>query len=407
MAKKQPKQRLRCVVCHAPAASTSELGDHCLKTGHQAQHCCQQCVRWFISEAALRQHNLSKHESEILPLPHHIEPEIAQIATSTPGSRSDCFTDQNYRCVALIDLETIYSRLISKCHSYERLRKQAFIMPTDLGDINTHKKQSKAFNDTTVAPSPTPFFPKRKAIVLDCEMAGVRDGNSEIVSICVVDLFSGQVLMDTFVRPREQIVDWRTNIHDIRPSTLSIAAVQGKVLDGWETARQELFQHINTDTVMIGHSIQNDLKALRLSHATVVDTAILTSDAVYGTGSHSGRCWGLESLCADLLKLRIRQSKTHSALEDAMAAREVVLWCICYPEKLNNWANRAKAGWRENKAQKPKRVKNKWQGTGRTKVSASSYVQNSADPFDSDDEILRWDDVVDWETWPKSPPCSD
>ncbi|KAM0343748.1 hypothetical protein ACHAPU_008175 [Fusarium lateritium] len=296
---------------------------------------------------------------------------------------------------------------MSRCHSIERLRRQGFTIPTGLQDINANKKQSKSLNDTTVAPAPTPFSPKRKAIVLDCEMAGVRNGNSEIVSICVVDLFSGEVLLDTFVRPREQIVDWRTNIHGIRPSTLSLAAGQAKVLDGWETARQELFKHINTDTVMIGHSIQNDLKALRLSHTTVVDTAILTSDAVYGTGSHSGRCWGLESLCADLLKLRIRKSKTHSALEDTMATREVVLWCICYPEKLNNWASRAKAMWHKNKAQTTQQVKNRRARPERAEASTSSYAKNANNFYDSEDEVLRWEDVVDWETWPKSPPCSD
>ncbi len=36
-------------------------------------------------------------------------------------------------------------------------------------------------------------------------------------------------------------------------------------------------------------------------------------------------------------------------------------------------------------------------GTMRAKVYASEWDEE-------DDEMLRWEDVVDWDTWPKSPP---
>ncbi|KAF4502577.1 RNA exonuclease 3 [Fusarium agapanthi] len=263
-----------------------------------------------------------------------------------------------------------------------------------------------------MATYPTSLEPKRKAVSLDCEMAGVRNGESEIISICVIDFFTGELLINSLVKPHEPIIDWRTNIHGIRPATLAIAASQGQVLRGWEAAREELLKHINTETAMVGQSLQQDLKRLRLSHGKIFDTAILTAEAVFGTGASFGRRWSLQSLCADLLKLRIRQdSNTHDALEDAMAAREVALWCICYPDKLKKWAKRAH---KKHKAEKAKRAERKRNKRRNMYYSAPVHDEECEDcgyyhdyDDEDDDEILRWEDVIDWEMWPKSPPCSD
>ncbi|KAJ0140634.1 Heavy metal tolerance protein [Fusarium oxysporum f. sp. albedinis] len=408
MAKKQPTKQLRCKICFTSANSASHLGKHCLETGHQADQCCQRCVRWFCRRTALEEHNLSKHnESEVAILLHHVEPKNSHTTAPSQVSEQYRFTDQNYKPFALLDLDVIHSRLVGKCHSSERLKREGFIVPNNLNEINITKKQSEIIGNTIGAPVPTSLYSKRKAIVLDCEMAGTRNGASEVVSICVVDLFSGEVLMNSLVKPREQIIDWRSNIHGIRPATLSTAVVQGQALDGWEAAREKLFNHVNTDTVMVGQSIQHDLKALRISHATVVDTAILTSDAVFGAEMHSRRCWGLQSLCDDLLGLRIRQSKTHDALEDTMAAREVTLWCICYPKELQKWAKKAKAVWDAAQLQKAKRVKNRRKKATKAKPSTFSYGNDKEDFFGYNDGVLRWEDVVDREVWPKSPSSSD
>ncbi|RBR15713.1 hypothetical protein FVER53590_13379 [Fusarium verticillioides] len=263
-----------------------------------------------------------------------------------------------------------------------------------------------------MATHPTSLDPKRKAVALDCEMAGISSGESEIISICVIDFFTGELLLNSLVKPHEPIIDWRTNIHGIRPATLAIAASQGQVLRGWEAARQELLKHINTETVMVGQSLQQDLKRLRLSHGKIFDTAILTAEAVFGTGASFGRRWSLQSLCADLLKLRIRQgSNTHDALEDAMAAREIALWCICYPDKLKQWAKRARKKHKAEKAKRAERKRNRRRNTHYPTPVPHDEFEDYEYYHDyggeEDDEMLRWEDVIDWEMWPKSPPSSD
>ncbi|KAK2669425.1 Exonuclease, RNase T/DNA polymerase III [Fusarium oxysporum f. sp. vasinfectum] len=223
-----------------------------------------------------------------------------------------------------------------------------------------------------MASYPSSLEPKRKAIALHCEMAGVVNGESEIISICAIDFFTGEVLINSLVKPHEPIIDWRTNIHGIRPATLAIAASQGQILYGWEAARKELLKHINTETAMVGQSLQQDLKRLRVSHEKIFDTAILTAEAVLEQGSN-----------------------THDALEDAMA----------------QWAKRARQKHMAEKAKRAERRRNK-----RRNVYHSAPVLDDEDEDcgyyhdygdDEDDEILRWEDVIEWEMWPKSPPSSD
>ncbi|CVL06695.1 related to RNA EXonuclease [Fusarium mangiferae] len=351
-------------------------------------------------------HNEAKHRN----LPAVILSQNQVVKVSSPQApRPFHFQDQNYEGFSLLDNSVIYERLIRKCHSSERLKREGYALGEEAPE---NARQAAITKQIIVATHPTFLEPKRKAVALDCEMAGIRNGESEIISICVIDFFTGELLLNSLVKPHEPIIDWRTNIHGIRPATLAIAASHGQVLRGWEAARQELLKHINTETAMVGQSLQQDLKGLRLSHGKIFDTAILTAEAVFGTGASFGRRWSLQSLCADLLKLRIRQgSNTHDALEDAMAAREVALWCICYPDKLMKWAKRAH---KKHKAEKAKRAERKRNKQKNMYYSAPVPDDESEDydyyhdyGDDDGDEILRWEDVIDWEVWPKSPPSSD
>ncbi|EXK35981.1 hypothetical protein FOXG_21576 [Fusarium oxysporum f. sp. lycopersici 4287] len=163
---------------------------------------------------------------------------------------------------------------------------------------------------------------------------------------------------------------------------------------------------------MVGQSLQQDLNRLRVSHEKIFDTAILTAEAVFGTGTPFGRRWSLQSLCADLLKFRIRQgSNTHDAWEDAMAAREVALWCICYPDKLKQWAKRARKKHMAEKAKRAERRRNKRRNMYYSAPVPDDEYEDCGYYHDygenEDDEILRWEDVIEWEMWPKSPPSSD
>ena len=139
------------------------------------------------------------------------------------------------------------------------------------------------------SPAASPEKPTTKAIVLDCEMAEVKGLSSEVVQVCAVDYLTGTVLLNKLVDPGEKVYDWRPEIHGITHATMQEAVSQGLALAGWTEARVELWKLLDEDTILVGQALQHDLKALRMVHPRVVDSAILakTHSARRGTGTNS------------------------------------------------------------------------------------------------------------------------
>lgn len=246
-----------------------------------------------------------------------------------------------------------------------------------------------------------------KAVVLDCEMVGVQGGASELVSLTAVDFVTGEMIVDSLVKPQQPVVDWRTQIHGISPAVLVMARAQGLTLDGWQAARAELFKHVDQDTVLIGQSLQYDLDALHIRHARVVDSAILASEAVFGSKGKP-RYWGLglKDICSELLCLKIREgaplaaSNVHEGLEDVLAAREVVLYCLEQPTAFKTWARGKRNSFWRAPSHKNRRGKTQTRSQRR---GPRMHEQDYDDDEYMLDEVLTWEDVIDWEMWPKSP----
>ncbi|KAL5000655.1 hypothetical protein BDV10DRAFT_183133 [Aspergillus recurvatus] len=201
-------------------------------------------------------------------------------------------------------------------------------------------------------PSPAVSLNARQAVVLDCEMVGVRGPNnsevSEVVRLAAVDFLSGEVLVDVFVDlgTKQRVISWRTRVSGVSKSLLDEMKKRGQTVQGWKAARDLLWRFVDEQTILIGHSLHHDLAVLRMAHARVVDSAILTRDAVAGGNKDCARLWALKTLSRTFLGLEIQTGKGgHDCLEDTFAAREVVLWCLGNPTKLGEWAAAEIAPW--------------------------------------------------------------
>jgi len=165
--------------------------------------------------------------------------------------------------------------------------------------------------------SPTPFSPDLPAkdrqpgpyIALDCEMVGVgpMGRESTLARVSVVNYF-GAVLMDEFVRQKERVTDWRTQWSGVRAKDM----INAKTFEEVQGAVAELM----TDRILIGHAIQNDLKALMLSHprAQLRDTQILA----HRHGQSRSARPALRNLVRDMLGAKIQEGE-HSSVIDARA----------------------------------------------------------------------------------------
>ncbi|KAI5803951.1 hypothetical protein EDC01DRAFT_645352 [Geopyxis carbonaria] len=227
--------------------------------------------------------------------------------------------------------------------------KHEYIPPHDI------KKYRKFASTRATAPF------RRAAVALDCEMAGAMDNSSILVQICAVDFLTGETLLNSLIDPTQPIRDWRTRISGISAGDVSRAKARGEALNGWEGARAALWEFVDADTVLVGHALQHDLTALRICHARVVDSQILTATG-YGH-------MGLKKLCADLAKVPVQDGRSHDCLEDALGAREVVVWCMRNPEELQKWVVNEGEKRRLEREQK-----NKSKGKGKKTGGGSSQT---------------------------------
>lgn len=172
------------------------------------------------------------------------------------------------------------------------------------------------------------------------------------------------------------------------------AISQGRALSGWSEAREKLWSVIDRDTILVGHALQHDLDVLRMVHTRVVDSAILTRNAV---GMNSGQ-WGLQRLCKELLSLQIRQNEggVHDCLEDVLATRELVLWCTQNKAELDVWAEAKRAELvREEEKRAALRLAKEKAKSEELKDGLYSDLES-----DLEEDELYWSDIAkDYNPW--------
>ena len=79
----------------------------------------------------------------------------------------------------------------------------------------------------------------------------------ELARISLVD-FDFNVIYDEFILPENPILDYNTKFSGITPEILSKAT--GKLKD----AQRNFLRLVDDDTILVGHSLENDLNALQV-----------------------------------------------------------------------------------------------------------------------------------------------
>uniref|UniRef100_A0A8C4FG76 REX1, RNA exonuclease 1 homolog n=1 Tax=Dicentrarchus labrax TaxID=13489 RepID=A0A8C4FG76_DICLA len=151
---------------------------------------------------------------------------------------------------------------------------------------------------------------------LDCEMCYTRQG-LDLTRVTVINS-EMKVIYDTFVKPESKVVDYNTRFsgvteEDLENATISLRDVQAVLLSMF-----------SAESILIGHSLESDLLALKLIHSSVVDTAIVFPHRL---GLPYKRA--LRNLMADHLKRIIQDNvEGHDSSEDASACMELMFWRI-------------------------------------------------------------------------------
>uniref|UniRef100_A0A3P8UL68 RRM domain-containing protein n=2 Tax=Cynoglossus semilaevis TaxID=244447 RepID=A0A3P8UL68_CYNSE len=139
---------------------------------------------------------------------------------------------------------------------------------------------------------------------------------NELTRVSVVDA-DGTCVLDELVKPANRIINYCTRYSGItaamlRPVTTTLRNVQHK-----------LKALLPRDAVLVGHSLNSDLVALKLIHRHVIDTSLLYR-------REFGQRFKLKVLAQVVLKKHIQTKKMlgHDSIEDAAAALEVAQYFI-------------------------------------------------------------------------------
>ena len=182
----------------------------------------------------------------------------------------------------------------------------------------------------TLEPSSRPANGDFGVFALDCEMCNTVRG-IELTRVTVVDL-KGKSVYESLVMPDNEIIDYNTRFSGIVADDLK--DVKTKIRD----VQAVLLSMFSSKTILIGHSLESDLKALKMLHKTVVDTSVVFPHKM---GLPYKRA--LRSLSADYLK-RIIQNDVggHDSAEDALACLDLMKMKVKEDvEKMHKIAKRA------------------------------------------------------------------
>eukprot|EP00111_Clytia_hemisphaerica_P010892 TCONS_00031883-protein len=160
----------------------------------------------------------------------------------------------------------------------------------------------------------TPTNNESEIFALDCEMCEVLGGEKALTRISIVNR-ELKTVYDTYVKPDLPIIDYLTQYSGITKEILD------DVTTTLEKVKKKLRKFVKPDTVLVGHSLDFDLRALKLHHDHVIDTSEIFPSSRGPMFKPS-----LKKITNQHLGRDIQTSTTsgHCSIEDAKACMELV-----------------------------------------------------------------------------------
>nr|CAD7590204.1 unnamed protein product [Timema genevievae] len=169
---------------------------------------------------------------------------------------------------------------------------------------------------TTFSKEPPPSDGDYGVYALDCEMVYTSMG-LELARVTVIDS-ELRCVYETLVKPENIVLDCNTRFSGITHEDLE--NVSTTIFD----VQAALLGLFSDKTILVGHSLDSDFKALKIVHNTVVDTSVMFPHRMGPPFKRS-----LKNLAQEILMKVIQEDVGgHDSSEDAVAAMELVRWKV-------------------------------------------------------------------------------
>ena len=149
---------------------------------------------------------------------------------------------------------------------------------------------------------------------IDCEMVLTEDDVYSLARISIVD-WSGKTVLDKYVKPALPVKNYFTQYSGITPALLeNVTTTLSEIQD-------ELLRISTPSTILLGHSLESDLNALKFTHPFVTDTSL-----IYPHPRGPPLRSSLKYLANKYLHREIQSGgeNGHNSVEDALAVLDLV-----------------------------------------------------------------------------------
>lgn len=154
----------------------------------------------------------------------------------------------------------------------------------------------------------------RNVLTVDCEMITTTEEKFALARVSFID-WDGNIVLDELVKPPGTVTDYLTQFSGItkemmEPVTQTLAELQAKLKDV-----------LTPRTILLGHSLDSDLRALRIAFPFIVDTTLIYPHPK-GPPQKSSLKWLSQKYLSR--EIQNRGPQGHDSVEDAKACLDLV-----------------------------------------------------------------------------------